>query len=411
LRLLALTPRGFRNLSADAVSFGPGVNLVAGENGQGKTNLLEAVALLCGQRSFRRAKPQEIAANAESFAVEGSLRRGFATEELSVEWSAGVGRRFRRAGKEISFREASGLAPAVFLAPEHRAIVAGPPEERRRFVDRLVLGWRPAAGADLVVYERVLKERNALLARLQPGRQGQRPHPNSPAARFAGTATFGRGRDELSASPVETPSRSPARGEGGADELDAWTEELAEAGEAVRRHRRAVLDVWREAFSDLLKGAGKEYSEVALSYSCGEHLDLSATLKKLLPIELARGRSLAGPHRDDLTWTRAGRPLEGRASAGEIHRLVTLAKLAEWRIVKDAVGEAPLFGVDDFDAGLSERSLERFLSGLPEATTVVLTSASDAARFRGLAATVLRMSGGRCVDDGPRAAAGLSKGT
>jgi DNA replication and repair protein RecF len=374
LRLLELIPRGFRNLSTDAVSFGPGVNLVVGENGQGKTNLLEAVALLCGQRSFRRAKPPEMAADGEGFAVEGSVRRGFATEELSVEWSNGVGRRFRRAGKEISFREASGLAPAVFLAPEHRAILGGPPEERRRFVDRLVLGWRPAAAADLVAYERVLKERNSLLLALS-GRHGHRPQLGE-----------------------------------GAGELEAWTEELARAGEAVRRHRRAVLDVWKEAFSDLLRGAGKEYSEVALSYSCGEHLDLSATLKKLLPIERARGRSLAGPHRDDLTWTRAGRPLEGRASAGEIHRLVTLAKLAEWRIVKDAAGEAPLFGVDDFDAGLSERSLESFLSGLPEATTVVLTSASDAVRFRGLAATVLRMNGGR-IDDGVRAVAGISKGT
>jgi len=378
LRLLELIPRGFRNLSTDAVSFGPGVNLIVGENGQGKTNLLEAVALLCGQRSFRRAKPPEMAADGEGFVVEGSVRRGFATEELSVEWSNGVGRRFRRAGKEISFREASGLAPAVFLAPEHRAILGGPPEERRRFLDRLVLGWRPAAAADLVAYERVLKERNSLLLALS-GRHGHRPHGPLPG------------------------------GEGG-DELEAWTEELARAGEAVRRHRRAVLDVWKETFSDLLRGAGKEYSEVALSYSCGEHLDLSATLKKLLPIERARGRSLAGPHRDDLAWTRAGRPLEGRASAGEIHRLVTLAKLAEWRIVKDAAGEAPLFGVDDFDAGLSERSLESFLSGLPEATTVVLTSASDAARFRGLAATVLRMNGGR-IDDGVRAVAGISKGT
>jgi DNA replication and repair protein RecF len=381
LRLLELIPRGFRNLSSDAVSFGPGVNLVVGENGQGKTNLLEAVALLCGQRSFRRAKPPEMAADGQGFAVEGSVRRGFATEELSVEWSSGVGRRFRRAGKEISFREASGLAPAVFLAPEHRAILAGPPEERRRFVDRLVLGWRPAAGADLLAYERVLKERNALLARMQPGRYGQRPHP-----------------------------RPLPGGEGAEAELEAWTEELALAGEAVRRHRRAVLEVWQEAFSGLLRGAGKEYSEVALSYSCGEHLDLFATLKKLLPIERARGRSLAGPNRDDLTWTRAGRPLEGRVSAGEVHRLVTLAKLAEWRIVKDAAGEAPLFGVDDFDAGLSERSLESFLSGVPEATTVVLTSASDAARFRGLAATVLRMNGGR-IGDGGRAVAGISKGT
>jgi DNA replication and repair protein RecF len=104
LRLLELTSRDFRNLSSDVVSFGPGVNLVSGENGQGKTNLLEAVALLTGQRSFRRAKPTEMARDGQRFAVEGSVRRGFATEQISVEWSAGIGRRFRRSGKEISFR-------------------------------------------------------------------------------------------------------------------------------------------------------------------------------------------------------------------------------------------------------------------------------------------------------------------
>lgn len=368
MRLLELTSRGFRNLCADAVSFGPGVNLVLGENGQGKTNLLEAVALLCGQRSFRRAKPAEMSADGESFAIEGSLRRGFATEELGVSWSCGEGRRFRRAGKEISFRDASALAPAVFLAPEHRSILAGPPEERRRFLDRLVVGFRPAAGADLLAYDRALRERNALLAAAREG---------------------------------------CSRGSDAASELDAWTEELAAAGEAVRRHRRAALEAWEKAFSNLIQGSGKEYSDITLSYSWGEASDLRTTLKKLLPIECARGRSLAGPHRDDLTWNRAGKPLEGRVSAGEIHRLVTLAKLAEWRIVKDAAGEAPLFGVDDFDAGLSTRSLESFLAGMPEATTVVLTSASDPARFRSLAASVLRMDGGRCVGDGARTATGV----
>ena len=214
-----------------------------------------------------------------------------------------------------------------------------------------------------------------------------------------GTIRWGREFGNYSPYPGPLPV-----GEG-ADELEAWTEQLASAGEAVRRHRMAALAVWQEAFSALVSGSGKEYSDVGLSYSCGEHLDLSATLKKLLPIERARGRSLAGPHRDDLVWTRAGRPLEGRVSAGEIHRLVTFAKLAEWRIVKDAAGEAPLFGVDDFDAGLSARSLEGFLAGLPEATTVVLTSASDPAKIRGLTSSVLRMDGGRCAADGERAAA------
>ena len=365
MRLLDLTSRGFRNLSPDAVSFEPGWNLVVGENGQGKTNLLEAIALLCGQRSFRRATPAEMSADGESLAVAGRFRRGFATEDVRVAWQRGEGRTFRRAGKEISFRDASALAPAVFLAPEHRSIVTGPPEDRRRFLDRLVVGWRPAAGADLVAYERSLRERNALLQALREGRN--------------------RGRD-------------------GVAELEAWTEELAAAGEAVRRHRGAALAAWGEAFSSLLETAGQEYAEVTLSYSCGDSSDLRTTLKKLLPIERARGRSLAGPHRDDLLWSRAGRPLEGRASAGEIHRLATLTKLAEWRVVREAAGEAPLFAVDDFDAGLSDRSLDRFFAGLPEGTTVILTTASDVSRFRGLPAAVLRMTGGVPAADVSRAA-------
>ena len=362
MRLLDLTSRGFRNLASDVFSFGPGWNLVVGENGQGKTNLLEAVALVCGQRSFRKASPAEMSADGAGFEVGARVRRGFATEDLGVEWSAGVGRRFRRAGKEISFRDASSLAPAVFLAPEHRALLAGPPEERRRFLDRLVLGARPAAGVDLVRYERALRERNALLARMQPPRRGERREPG------------------------ETPGKA---------EIEAWTEELAAAGEAVRRHRREALKLFGSAFSELSKDAGPEYAAISLSYSVEEGSELKKTLEELLSMELLRGRTLAGPHRDDLVWERAGQPLENRASAGEIHRIVTLAKLAEWRVVRDAAGEPPLFGVDDFDAGLSQRSLDGFFAGLPEGATVVLTTASDPSRFRGVAATVLPMAAGR----------------
>ncbi len=372
MRLLELTSQSFRNLAPDVVSFGSGWNLVFGENGQGKTNLLEAVALVCGQRSFRKASPAEMSEDGESFRVSAKVRRGFATEDLSVLWAAGIGRRFHRAGKEISFRDASSLAPAVFLAPEHRALLAGPPEERRRFLDRLVLGARPAAGADLVRYERSLRERNALLGRIQPFRRGEPPAPSTAL---------------------------PAKAE-----LEAWTEELAIAGETVRRHRREALKLFGEAFQELSQGAGPEYADISLSYSVEEGSDLKKTLDDLLSVELLRGRTLAGPHRDDLVWRRGGRPIENRASAGEMHRIVTLAKLAEWRVVRDAAGEPPLFGVDDFDAGLSARSLDGFFAGLPEGATVILTTASDPSRFRGVAATVLPIAGGRAVGGGTRAA-------
>ncbi len=99
-------------------------------------------------------------------------------------------------------------------------------------------------------------------------------------------------------------------------------------------------------------------------------------------VEQRRGHSLCGPHRDDLVWTRNGRPLPSEASSGEIHRTVALAKLAEWQTVCRARGEEPLFAADDFDAGLSRASVEAFLSCLPERAQVILTTASDPARWK-----------------------------
>ena len=143
MRLTRITAHSFRNLSPDPVFFGSGTTLVAGENAQGKTNLLEAVALVCGQRSFRRARPAAMAAGAEGFRVEACLARGPAVENLAVAWTPDGGRSFTRAGKVIGFREASRLAPAVFFSPEHRELLTGARSPRRRFLDRLALLCRP----------------------------------------------------------------------------------------------------------------------------------------------------------------------------------------------------------------------------------------------------------------------------
>ena len=340
MRVTEITPHTFRNLTPEPVSFATGVNVVAGENGQGKTNLLEALAVLCGQRSFRRALPSALAADGHRFAVRGILRRGFETEELRIEWSRVDGRRFFRGEKEISFRGASELAPAVFLSPEHRELVTGSPAGRRRFLDRLVLGLRPAAGDDLARFERALSERNALLS-------------------SGGSRSFD------------------------APELDAWTEEFAVAGCAVRRHRREALAEWQRCFQPLSRSAGREYEEVEARYT-GEGEDvveLKEECERLLPVEKRRGFSLAGPHRDDLVWMRRGRPLAREASAGEVTRTIALARLAEWHAVAKARGEPPLFGADDFDAGLSRNSVDAFLEALPDEAVVVLTTASDPASF------------------------------
>ena len=355
MQLSQLSNHGFRNLSSDSVSFGAGVTLITGENAQGKTNLLEAVALVCGQRSFRGAASAAMARDGERFSICAAVERAAGREELSVEWSRETGREFFRGGKPASFREFSALAPAVFLAPEHRELLHGSPAVRRRFLDRLVLGVKPAAGDDLARYGRALRERNALLLR---ARHGQ---------------------------------KASALGE-----LEAWTEELCVAGSAVRRHRRAALPAFEHEFEQLARRAGGDYAEIRVEYTArGDSVeDLRAACERLLPLEKRRGYTLSGPHRDDLAWSRRGKPLCEQASSGEAARTVTLAKLAEWSAVARASEELPLFAADDFDAGLSETWVEEFFDSLPEQATVLLTTAAPAARWAARASAVLEVCGG-----------------
>ncbi len=379
MRLLEITAHSFRNLSPDPVFFGAGVTLIAGENAQGKTNLLEAVAVLCGQRSFRRARPAELAADGERFSVSGRVRQENDDEDVRVTWSRTEGRAFFRGEKSVTFAGLARLAPAVFLAPEHRELLSGGPALRRRFLDRLVLGSRPAAGDDLVRYERALKERNALLAR----------------------ASFSSGS-----------------GSAAAGELEAWTDELVRTGAAVRRHRVEALAGWLTHFEPLAHQAGPEYRDVSVSYPDGgseaaglaglpessaaaaaaAESDMRRQLSRVAAVERRRGHTLAGPHRDDVLFARRGRPLATSASAGEIHRMVSLIKLAEWQAVRKATGQMPLLGVDEFEAGLSPAWAEAFLDSLPEGATVLLSSAGDPGRWKRRIANVLEMRGGRVIE-------------
>jgi len=130
--------------------------------------------------------------------------------------------------------------------------------------------------------------------------------------------------------------------------------------------------------------------------------DFRTACARLLCAERRRGHSLAGPQRDDLLWERGAMALAATASAGELARTVALAKLAEWRAVSRAAQESPLFGVDDFDAGLSAGWVEEFFAALPPAETVLLTTASEPSRWRRLPGAVLEMRAGR-VAERPRA--------
>jgi DNA replication and repair protein RecF len=297
----------------------------------------------------------------QAFTVSAQVRSRVGSERISVSWSRTAGRAFERSGKSATFREISAIAPAVFLGPEHRELVAGSPNVRRRFLDRLVLGVRPAGGDDLVRYASALRERNALLARERHSRV------------------------------------SPGPGE-----LEAWTEELCVSGAAVRRHRRAALQVWEAEFSEIARETAGDYADIRVACSAEDDTveHLRAECERVAGVERRRGHSLAGPHRDDLVWTRRGAALASQASSGEISRTVAMAKLAEWRAMEKFGGESPLFAADDFDAGLSEGWAEEFLGRLPDGTSILLTSAAPPSRFGRRVSAVLEMRSGHAGQNG-----------
>jgi len=363
LQLSELSNQGFRNLSPDPVSFGAGVTLITGENAQGKTNLLEAVALVCGQRSFRGAPASAMARDGERFSICAAIERRAGEERIRVAWSREKGREFWRGDKPAGFREISSLSPAVFLAPEHRELLTGSPAVRRRFLDRLVLGLKPSAGDDLARYAMALRERNALLAR---ARRGQ------PMA---------------------------------AGELEAWTEELCVAGSALRRHRRAALSIWERGFRELTRQAGPNYAGIRVDYAAeGDSAEeLREVCERLLPLERRRGYSLAGPHRDDLTLCLDNRPLKAFGSQGQQKSFVLALKMAEMENLQNIFSEPPLLLLDDMSSELDARrnsNLMDFLISRDIQVFITTTEPSQALLATAAHCSVFRVENGNLTSEG-----------
>jgi DNA replication and repair protein RecF len=325
---------GFRNLAPQTLFFPPGLTLLLGENGAGKTNILEGIAVLAGRSSFRQSRLSEmVRADEDAFHLRGTLQTGQGQEELRVEWCRGGARSFERRKLRSHAGEAAELLPAVFLAPEDRALFEGAPSVRRRSLDRLAVSLFPLAHEDYTRFHRSLAQRNALLASGNPD----------------------------------------------AAALEAWTEEFVRCAQRVLDRRKAVLGIWQSHFSRIFSGAGP-LSGLAVRYrsdaaDSGSEDTLRAQAAALRRSELARGHSLFGPQRDDLEFVRDGRLFAPCASSGEIKKAAFFLRISEGVAVAEVRGLLPLYALDDFDADLSPRAAESLLGAVPEGAQTLLTTA------------------------------------
>ena len=366
----------FRSYVTAELPLEPGTTTLVGLNGQGKTNLVEAIGYLATLSSHRVATDQPLVRfGAEQAVIRGAVVRDGRETMLELELNPGRANRARLGRSPVQRpREVLGTLRTVLFAPEDLALVKGDPSERRRFLDDLLVARQPRWAGVRSDYDKVLKQRNALLKSAQPllrkgARRRTRPgeEPN----------------DEARDSALHT--------------LDIWNEHLATVGSQLLYARLRLL-------RDLGPYLAKAYDEVSAAQSdarltyrssvreptasaiaTGEvpdqealRAELLATLGEVREREVERGVSLAGPHRDDLVLSLGDLPAKGYASHGESWSFALGLKLAAYQLLRHDLGEDPVLILDDVFAELDAGRRERLAAIVADCEQVLITAAVDA---------------------------------
>jgi DNA replication and repair protein RecF len=353
--LRALSLIDFRSYAAVDVAFEPGISVLVGPNGQGKTNLVEAAGYLSGLESHRVSVDAPLVrAGAQRGVIRGAVVHADREALIEVEINPGKANRARINRSAVPRpREVLGLLRTVLFAPEDLALVKGDPDGRRRFLDTLLSLRHPRFAAIRADYERVLKQRNTLLR-------------TASAARRAGPA-------------------------GDYRTLDVWDEHLARHGADLLAGRLALIAALQpmaaKAYDAVAPGGGglelsyRHTLDAEFESTAGLSLDrdvlaaaLLATLARLRSQEVERGVTLAGPHRDDLVLTLGGLPARGYASHGESWSVALALRLGSYELLRADGGE-PVLLLDDVFAELDTRRRECLAELVAPAEQLLVTAA------------------------------------
>jgi len=378
-----LTLHDFRSYASADVALDPGVTAFVGRNGQGKTNLVEAVDYLSRLSSHRVATDAPLVrAGCEQAVVRAAVVKDGRTAVLEVEINPGRANR-ARVNKSVlpRTRDLVGLVRTVVFSPEDLALVKGDPSERRRFLDDLLVLRTPRLTGLRADYDRVLKQRNSLLKSMLAARRGRRD-------------------DEHAAST-----------------LVVWDEQLARHGAELLAARVALVDDLRpyvgKAYEAVARGASREDAELEYRSTVPLEDDLTgsflAALAERRKEELDRGLSLVGPHRDDLLLTLAPAgsgdgpgdklPVKGYASHGESWSFALALRLAAYDLLR-ADGDDPILVLDDVFAELDSGRRAQLADLVAGAEQVLVTAAVPEDVPAALSGARFVVAGGEVTRDG-----------
>lgn len=330
MRITQLELSHFRNIQAERFTPGPGINFLIGDNAQGKTSLLEAIYVLARGHSFRSPKVSDVISYGETESVvRAVIARDRGQKEVGVEITP-RSRTFVVNGKRQPLGRYLGQLVVFLSSLERMEIIRGEPEHRRRFLDEGIVTIDPTYATTLDRYHRILKNKNRLLKM---------------------------------ASDSDEPHRYT-------DQIEVWNEQLVEVGTIVHEKRLRYV----QEMNHVLEGRLFGVEQITLRYvsSLEAHGDVRSHYRELFAerlrvrqqAEVAVGYALVGPHRDDLEIQFNGRDLRHYGSLGQQRSALIILDLAQMSVYNRAFDESAIFLIDDVDAELDHRRIERLLDRL-----------------------------------------------
>ncbi len=327
----------FRSYESFELALGPGFTAILGDNGQGKTNLVEAIAFVALLESFRGAPPEALVRDGASSAiVRAEIMHGDGREVLLEAEIPVIGRTrvFVNRQRLARARDLLGALRVTLFAPDDLGLVKGGPSGRRRFLDDVLVSLNPPHDRLRRELDRILRQRTALL-------------------RQAGGRVSGD--TELT--------------------LDVWDTKLSETGETLGRLRACLVSELEPLVAKAYEDVAGSPAAVSLGYDPAWRREgLAASLLSARAEDLRQAVTTVGPHRDELELRLAGSPARTHASQGEQRLLALALRLAAHTLVTDRIADPPVLLLDDVLSELDAERASALLHHLPAGQVIVTTA-------------------------------------